>query len=82
MSYCKTLLSIAAIVASFAGAAHASPYFPFIAAGSGESTGAPFEHCWWQSAPSRPYRRCVAIPPSYPAYHATRNHSGCAACDN
>ena len=47
MSCFKTLLSIAAIVASFAGAAHASPYFPFIAAGSGESAGAPF-------SPARP----------------------------
>ncbi|MGD9545374.1 MAG: hypothetical protein AB7F41_14145 [Methylocystis sp.] len=75
MSNFKYLLSVAVIVASFAGAAQASPYFPFIAAGSGESTGAPFEHCWWQSAPSRPYRRCVAIP-APPTHHATRHHPG------
>ncbi|MGD9658025.1 MAG: hypothetical protein AB7U61_10385 [Methylocystis sp.] len=81
MSSFNYLLSIAVIVASFASAAQASPYFPFISAGSGESTGAPYEHCWWQSAPSRPYRRCVAITPP-PTHHATRHHPGCSPCNN
>jgi hypothetical protein len=82
MSKINYLLSICVIVAAFAGAAEASPYFPFISAGSGESTGAPYEHCWWQSAPSRPYRRCVAIPPPHPTYHAGRHGLGCHPCNN
>lgn len=82
MSKFNYLLSIGVIVASFAGAAQASPYFPFISAGSGESTGAPFEHCWWQSGPSRPYRRCVALPPPHETHHARHHGLDCFTCNN
>ncbi|MGD9658024.1 MAG: hypothetical protein AB7U61_10380 [Methylocystis sp.] len=70
MSKIKLLLLAAFVVASFAGAARAddpdvpaspaSPYYPFA---SWESTGAPFEKCWWEESPSRPYRLCVPIAP-------------------
>ncbi|HEY8126396.1 MAG TPA: hypothetical protein VIF88_13370 [Methylocystis sp.] len=74
MSKLKLLLSAAVLVAAFAGAAQANPqipaspanpYYPFA---SWESTGAPFEKCWWESGPSRSYRLCVPVPP--PGYYA------------
>lgn len=69
MSMIKLLLSAVFVVACSAGAARAnpdipaspaSPYYPFA---SWESTGAPFEKCWWEESPSRPYRLCVPIAP-------------------
>ncbi|MGD9545375.1 MAG: hypothetical protein AB7F41_14140 [Methylocystis sp.] len=71
MSKIKLLLTAAFVVASFAGPALAdpdvpaspsSPYYPFA---SWESTGAPFEKCWWEEGPSRPYRLCVPTPPPH-----------------
>ncbi|MBM3577976.1 MAG: hypothetical protein FJX40_10025 [Alphaproteobacteria bacterium] len=66
MSRIKLLLSAAVIVGSFAGAAQASPYYPFA---SWESTGAPFERCWWESGPSRPFRLCVPVAPHALGYY-------------
>lgn len=69
MSKIKLLLSAAFVAASVAGPAQAdpdvpaspaNPYYPFA---SWESTGAPFEKCWWEEGPSRPYRLCVPISP-------------------
>ena len=66
MSRLKLLLSAGVIVASFAGAAQASPYYPFA---SWESTGAPFERCWWEESASRPFRLCVPVAPHAWGYY-------------
>lgn len=60
MSKITLLLAVGAVAASFVGAAQANPY-PRV---SWESTGAPFERCWWESGPSRPYRMCMQVPPA------------------
>jgi hypothetical protein len=77
MSILKLMLPAAVVLASFVGAAQAdpdipaspaNPYYPFA---SWESTGAPFEKCWWEEGPSRPYRLCVPVaPPRGPGYFA------------
>ncbi|MFO1102669.1 MAG: hypothetical protein U1E20_07190 [Methylocystis sp.] len=66
MSKIKLLLLAAGVALSFAGAAQAGPYYPFA---SWESTGAPYERCWWQSGPSRPFRLCVPIAPRALGYY-------------
>ena len=60
MSKLKLLLPAAVLVASFVSAAQANPYYPFA---SWESTGAPYERCWWEESASRPFRLCVPVTP-------------------